>query len=30
MRVLLTELKPKPRQQRSLEELKQFKEVKFI
>ena len=30
MRVLLTELKPKPRQQRSLEELKQFEEVKFI
>ena len=30
MRVLMTELKPKPRQQRSLEELKQFKEVKFI
>ena len=30
MRVLLTELKLKPRQQRSLEELKQFEEVKFI
>ena len=30
IRVLLSELKPKPRQQRSLEELKQFKEVRFV
>ena len=30
IRVLLSELKPKPRQQRSIEELKQFKEVRFV